>query len=208
MKTKYIQSFIVFMVFSICTAFTGKDVKSFEIKLEKFQNQVSIEWEAEDSVDRLDVSHFQVRKALADLEYKTIGIVPANNPQSSYKFLDANCNRAGKVAYLVEKVYKTGNKSKSVPAWTEIIRQISFNIHNNNLRSSIEIEFDNKLDQPVDVKILDLRGEILREYSLSNGAESVNSEVLNLSIADIPKGLHFIQVDCNGEIKPKKIIRI
>lgn len=109
--------------------------------------------------------------------------------------------------YKNNALYSSPNVDTSFRTKNNILKEIDFNVFPNPTNDKININFllNNEIKK-LDMKLIDITGQILQMYSLT--VEELKSSTFILNVNDLTGGIYFIHVETEGYRKVKKFVKI
>ena len=81
---------------------------------------------------------------------------------------------------------------------------VSLNVFPNPVTDNLNISIDKPLSGTATISILNLMGQVIQTTNVAN---ETSEKVITLNTSYLPKGLYFVQLNCNGQIETGKFAK-
>ncbi len=186
------------------TAILPLELLSFEVK-NRNDKYADLIWE---TIDEINVSHFQIEKSKDGSNWEKIGKVNAVGNSAlrhRYQFKDNLWNSSSEYVYYRLKIIDLDNSFEYSPIESiKIIRRNHLEIVQDINTQIVYIDFISEFPKSFAVELLDLSGKtILSKNTSFNNGRNILFDNLN----DINSGMYLISIrDNNGFVYTKRII--
>ncbi len=168
----------------------------------KEQNHIKLTWK---TTEEINTSHFEIESSSDAINYQVIAKVPINNKISlnEYVYLQNLPNQA--VSYYRIKQIDNDKKftySKIVVVNLDIsLQKLHITIFPNPAQNTINIISKELINETCQIELINLQGKIEQKYKLSK----LDIHTV-LSLPDLAKGLYFLRITMQNDVKLYKLI--
>ena len=181
--------------------FTFLPVELFDFDAMLGNGQVNLYWKTASETNN---SHFDIEHATDGRHFQKIGSrVGAGNPTEFNVYTYTHyAPQDGSNYYRLKQVDFDGRFEFSKTLRVELNPTLQFHFFPNPVSDIIHLKFHEELNQNIQLKIIDLKGRIV--YAKFLNAEEIEFDIdLNF----IPTGNYFLEINKEGKIYLKKIIK-
>jgi hypothetical protein len=166
-------------------------------------SQVNLYWVTKSETNN---DYFSIEHSVDGINFITIGKVNGagnSTGELNYQFIHSNPT-IGINYYRIKDVDFDGKEEFSS------IRKVVYkdneliSIYPNPFKNEINIKLADNQSKPVGYSIMDVTGRILQEKQFDSYHKSAN---ITLDLNDLPKGIYYINLNINGTILTKKIVK-
>ncbi len=171
--------------------------------------QAKMDWE---TVNEINVSHFNIQRSINGRDFITIGTVRANNKENNkYNYIDGIRNwelGISKVYYRIEAVDFDGRKQYSGIRNVELGIRNGVSVYPNPAKDVVHV-----MGKDIkEVRIINYLGQLVhKEIALLHSSQLLamtsNTQLLTINCTLLTKGLYMVQIILtNGTIKNEKLV--
>ncbi|HVW61387.1 MAG TPA: T9SS type A sorting domain-containing protein, partial [Puia sp.] len=179
---------------------TPLPVKLTEFTATRQENNALVKWSVEQETN---IDHYEIQRGAGANDPITIGSVTAINTETSqgqYSFTD-NAPEAGRNYYRLKIVDRDGNSTYSAVVPLDFPRASSATIrlYPNPAVDRVHIALSGPM--AVNVLLINTLGQVVRTV------RSAASDMLDIQVGDLSKGIYFVQVSTGGARYTQKIMK-
>ncbi len=181
---------------------TPLPVKLSEFKLNRNDNNVLLNWKTQLEIN---FSHFEIERSGDGSSFNALASMVGSNSSNgrNYSYTDVLNTSAGKFYYRLKMVDKDGSFTYSnILAVDNNTFAKSFLVYPTIANgSTIRASFKN-VSVNAQLKVLNINGQLVSMYNLTEGANTKSVETTNLS-----KGVYFLLLQDKGSVQTTKFIK-